>query len=90
MRELTAILAFAATLAVGGCGLEPFVRGSEDDPRFVRKASPIYCYQALVGIDCYKTPNHRDERRLVSYVGPAPETIRGPRRRRRPGSMPPR
>lgn len=74
MRKLTAILAFAATLAASGCGLEPYVRGGEGDPRIVKSASPLYCYQALVGIDCYKTPNHRDERRLVSYVGPAPET----------------
>ncbi len=33
---------------------------------------PAYCYKSLAGIECYKEPYHRDERRLVNYFGPAP------------------
>ncbi len=71
MRKLTAILVFAATLAASGCGLDYYGADGKGE-------KALYCYQALVGIDCYKTPNHRDERRLVSYVGPAPETYAKP------------
>src|SRR3989338_5971030 len=78
MRRLTIATALAALLAASGCGLEPYVRGGEGDPRIVKSEGPLYCYQALVGVDCYKTPNHRDERRLLSYTGPAPETYPKP------------
>ena len=36
---------------------------------------PRYCYRHFVGrdgIQCYATPVHRDERRLVGYTGPPP------------------
>ncbi len=33
---------------------------------------PTYCYQSIGGVECHRTPYHRDERRLVSYFGPHP------------------
>lgn len=71
MRRLTAIAALAGALGAGGCGLDFY--GAEE-----KGERTVYCYQALVGVDCYPTPNHRDERRLISYTGPAPETYPRP------------
>ncbi len=71
MRKLILPALFAAALGAGGCGLD----FADADGKSERA---VYCYQALVGIDCYPTPNHRDERRLVSYTGPAPETYPKP------------
>jgi hypothetical protein len=68
MRKL---LALAALLTAPGCaGFEPLGAAGKEET--------LYCYQALVGIDCYKTPYHRDERRLIAYTGPAPETYPKP------------
>ena len=39
---------------------------------------PTYCYKSLAGVQCYKTPNHRDERRLVNYFGPHPSRYERP------------
>ncbi|MEK7246302.1 MAG: hypothetical protein AAB223_09820 [Pseudomonadota bacterium] len=78
MRRLMTIMALAASAGASGCGLEPYVRGGEGDPRIVKGEAALYCYRALVGVDCYKTPNHRDERRLLAYTGPAPETYPKP------------
>lgn len=72
MRKLTAILALAVVPAASGCALPEVLAGGG------RTLEPLYCYQALVGVDCYKTPNHRDERRLIAYTGPAPETYPRP------------
>jgi hypothetical protein len=63
--------ALAAALGAGGCGRD--MSGAQGAGE-----RAVYCYQALVGIDCYPTPNHLDERRLVSYTGPAPETYPKP------------
>jgi len=71
MRKLTTLAALASVLVTGGCGAGLFSADGKDD-------RAVYCYQALVGIDCYPAPNHRDERRLVSYTGPAPETYPKP------------
>ncbi len=72
MRKLMALAAFAGALGAGGCGVVDWAGAEGPDKR------AVYCYQALVGIDCYPAPNHRDERRLVSYTGPAPETYPKP------------
>ena len=66
MRWTTVTTALAAVLAQAGCGGAGFLAGEA-------KADPIYCYRSLAGVECFKTPEHRDERRLVSYSGPAPE-----------------
>lgn len=71
MRRIMTAFALAASLAASGCGLEIYSADGKGEP-------PLYCYQALVGVDCYKTPNHRDERRLLAYTGPAPETYPKP------------
>ena len=71
MRRLTTIVALAAGFGASGCGLEPYFADGKGE-------AALYCYQALVGVDCYKTPNHRDERRLLAYTGPAPETYPKP------------
>jgi hypothetical protein len=42
------------------------------------RQEPIYCYRYLSGVECYKTPVHRDEKRLVNYQGPAPESYPKP------------
>jgi hypothetical protein len=70
MRKLTMLAALAAAFGAGGCGVMSGAEGKGE--------RAIYCYQSLVAIDCYPTPNHLDERRLVSYTGPAPETYPKP------------
>lgn len=40
--------------------------------RAVYDDEPVYCYQRLGGVDCYRTPYARDRRVLVNYYGPAP------------------
>lgn len=74
MRWMTTAAA-VATVALGTAGCAApgsFMTGEV-------KTDPIYCYQSLAGVECFKTPVHRDERRLVSYNGPAPETYPKPR-----------
>ncbi len=44
----------------------------------VKDFEPIYCYQSLAGTECYRTPYHRDERRLVNYFGPHPSRYEKP------------
>lgn len=41
---------------------------------------PIYCYQSLAGADCYRRAYRRDDRRLISYYGPAPSKYSSPAR----------
>ena len=72
MRWTTMTAALMAALAQAGCGGAGFLAGEA-------KTDPIYCYQSLAGVECFKTPVHRDERRLVSFNGPAPETYARPR-----------
>ena len=33
---------------------------------------PIYCYQSLAGVECFKKPNDRDKLRIINYYGPRP------------------
>lgn len=40
--------------------------------RAVYDHEPVYCYQSLADVVCGREPSGRDERRLVSYYGPAP------------------
>jgi hypothetical protein len=40
--------------------------------RAVYDHEPVYCYQSLADVICGRQPSGRDERRLVSYYGPAP------------------
>jgi hypothetical protein len=57
----------ALTILVAGCG------GYESRYEAgVHDYEPVYCYRNLGDISCYDTPEHRDERQLVNYYGPAP------------------
>ncbi len=38
----------------------------------VHDRAPLYCYQSLAAVECYRTPNQTDEQRLVNYFGPHP------------------
>lgn len=68
MRDTLVLTAVAAL--VGACG---YVSAYEEA---VYDVEPVYCYQSIgqsvSGVECYKTPKHRDERRLVNYYGPHP------------------
>jgi hypothetical protein len=33
---------------------------------------PVYCYETLALVDCYRTPQAGWENRLVGFYGPAP------------------
>lgn len=67
MRNTLFVTAVGAL--VGACG---YLSGYDK----ATNIEPVYCYQSIgqsvSGVDCYKTPNHRDERRLVNYYGPDP------------------
>ncbi len=68
MRNTLVLTAVAAL--VGACG---YVSAYEEA---AYQFEPVYCYQSIgqsvSGVECYKTPKHRDERRLVNYYGPHP------------------
>ncbi len=68
MRNTLFVAAVGAL--VGACG---YVSAYEEA---VYDSEPVYCYQSIgrsvSGVECYKTPKHRDERRLVNYYGPDP------------------
>ncbi len=64
MRNILFLTAVGAL--VGACG---YVSEYE---KAVYDFEPVYCYQSIGGVECYKTPKHRDERRLVNYYGPNP------------------
>ncbi len=34
--------------------------------------SPLYCYQSIGAVQCFKAPRFRDQRRMVNYFGPSP------------------
>ena len=38
----------------------------------VRDPNPTYCYKSIGGVECFRVPFHRDERRLINYTGPHP------------------
>ena len=66
MKRLLATLAAIAPAALlAACG---YVSEYEEG---VYDYEPVYCYRSLAGIECFDKPNHRDEKRLVNYYGPA-------------------
>ena len=68
-RTLTLI---AATALLGACGyVDRYEAG-------VYHYEPTYCYQSIGAVRCYRTPNHRDEKRLVNYYGPSPTRYEKP------------
>ena len=71
-RKLTTLTVIAPTALLAACG---YVSEYE---KSVYDYEPVYCYQSLAGIQCFGKPNHRDEKRLVNYYGPAPSRFDGP------------
>lgn len=60
------LVPMAVCLVLGACGyVSEYEKGVYD-------YEPVYCYQSLGGVQCFDTPNHRDERRMVNYYGPSP------------------
>ncbi len=59
------IIALAA-LSLSACAQKSAYEAAVEDEE------PRYCYRSLAGVTCYDKPNHRDEKRLVNYYGPAP------------------
>ena len=64
MRKILSLLALPAL--IGACSSDP------DPEAVVHIDDPLYCYRSIGGVRCFETPYHRDERRMVSYYGPAP------------------
>ena len=62
----TKLLMLGLTAFLGACG---YVNAYEEA---VYDWEPTYCYKSIGGIECYREPFHRDERRLVNYFGPHP------------------
>jgi hypothetical protein len=56
----------ALVLFLGGCG---YVDAYEEA---VYDHEPVYCYQSLAAVQCFKEPQHTDRQRLVNYYGPHP------------------
>ena len=44
----------------------------------VAECKPLYCYQSIGAVQCFSTPYHRDEKRLVNYCGPHPDSYDKP------------
>jgi hypothetical protein len=72
MRARVAGVCLIAALAAA-CGYESAYEEAVSD------YEPIYCYQHLGGISCYRTPLFRDQRRIVNYYGPAPSRYDPPK-----------
>lgn len=70
----SAALAVLAILALLGC--TSYESAYE---RAVYDEEPVYCYQSLGGVDCYRSPYRRDDTRLVNYYGPAPSRTKAPK-----------
>ncbi len=63
---LVSITVFTGLFVIAACSyVSEYEKG-------VYNYEPIYCYKSIGNVQCYKTPNHRDEKRLVNYYGPAP------------------
>lgn len=58
--------AVTAIFLLAACGYE------SEYERQVYDYNPVYCYQSIGSVQCYKEPKHSDERRMVNYYGPAP------------------
>ncbi len=74
-RTLTPLslgLALGLTLTACGGYVDKYEEG-------VAEYEPTYCYAALGGgIECFREPNHADERRLVNYFGDHPSRFDRP------------
>ena len=69
-----AALAAFAILGLSGC-----VSYESAYEKAIYDDEPVYCYQSLGAVDCYRKPYRRDDARLVNYYGPAPARTRPPK-----------
>ena len=78
--------AFGAIVGIlSGCGsLDTHEETTYGDEK------PIYCYQSLAGVECFKKPNHRDKRRIVNFYGPHPTQYAQPKEIQIPGLKAPK
>ena len=70
MRVPWTVLVLPAILAA--CGYV------DDYEERVYDFDPVYCYRTIGGVECFETPHHRDERRMVNYYGPHPSRFDRP------------
>lgn len=77
------LILVAVSVLLAACG---YVSEYE---KAVHDWEPVYCYKSLAGVQCYDTPYHRDERRLVNYYGPDPSRYERPEPAPRPELSPP-
>ena len=80
---LKPLMTMAAAALLGACGYV------SDYEKAVYDYEPAYCYKSLAGVQCFKSPNHRDERRLVNYFGPHPSRYERPAPPPPPRLLPP-
>ncbi len=66
------IFALALPAVLTACG---YVSKYEEQ---VYDWEPVYCYQSIGGVECYKEPKYSDSRRLVNYFGPDPSRYDAP------------
>ena len=59
--------------SLGSCGY------GDTYEEVVYDREPIYCYQSLAGVECFRAPNHFDKRRIVNFYGPDPTFYQEPR-----------
>ena len=69
----------AALVAFAIFGLNACVSYESAYEKAVYDDEPVYCYQSLGAVDCYRKPYRRDDARLVNYYGPAPTRTRPPK-----------
>ncbi len=72
------LLAAVGLLCLGGCG---YVDAYEEA---VSEYEPLYCYQSIGAVECFKEPKFEDSRRLVNYFGPHPSRYDPPEKPEKP------
>lgn len=71
-RKIKSAVRVAFVLAVlSGC-----VSYESAYEKAVYNEEPVYCYQSIGTVDCYRKPDRRSDARLVNYYGPAPAKTR--------------
>lgn len=77
MRAIILTLGLATFLASCGNAERREAEKQEEQMRnYVPQ--PTYCYQSIGYVQCFATPFHRDERRIIGYFGPPPSNYPKP------------
>lgn len=77
MRAIILSLGLATLLAACGTAERREAERMEEQMRGYAPP-PTYCYQSIAYVECFATPYHRDERRLISFFGPPPGRYQKP------------